>query len=170
MPECTRMYPNVPECTPIFRPNVPDHGFDALLESCRVVVVWQWWFQRADFFRCTAWQFSVAQELIPGSNDFASCQCVPSSVHFDVCKLSSDGCYENRQNYFPGLERKPVPENKKRNVFRFRGETQFPACLGWWMTGGEEVQLRPSPGKFLKACSVGDCPHLLKPMTPFLVL
>ena len=59
---------------PHFRPNVPDHGFDALLESCRVVVVWQWWFQRADFFRCTAWQFSVAQELIPGSNDFASCQ------------------------------------------------------------------------------------------------
>ena len=51
--ECTRMYPNVPECTrmyPHFRPNVPDHGFGALLESCRVVVVWQWWFQRANFF------------------------------------------------------------------------------------------------------------------------
>ena len=34
------------------------------------------------------------------------------------------------------------------------------------MTGGEEVQLTPSPGKFLKACSAGDCPQLRKSTTP----
>ena len=69
-PECTRMYPNVPRF------------FFRMYPTMVSVRCWKasgYWRRggggsRVETFRRTTWQSSTAQELIPGSSDFARCQ------------------------------------------------------------------------------------------------
>ena len=62
---------------------------------------------------------------VPASSQSTLEPRAPSSIHFDICKLPPRARCENRPNYFPALERKPVPENKNATFPDVRARRGF---------------------------------------------